>query len=119
MNIGQHNRLMAIVFGNTKHFKHVMRDDEIKTMTMLENSCPLTRQPVCGRCEQLALWHHGEFNEPVGICKKCGTITKNPVTYATYLASGFDIDPTGLTAKEALRQRKRIVDNYVPDYGRH
>lgn len=116
MEIKAHNKLMAIVFGNTKYFNHIMQDDEIRTMTMLEGSCPVTRQPVCGRCEQLALWH--KINgEPVGICKKCGTITKNPVTYATYLASGFDIDPTGMTAREALKHRKVMVENYVPDYG--
>jgi len=116
-SVAEHNKLMAIIFGNSKHFNHVMSNEEIRTMTMLENSCPLTRQPVCGRCEQLGLWHKGDFGEPVCVCKKCGSITKNPVTYAAYLASNLDIDPTGMTAREALRHRRRLVDNYVPDYG--
>lgn len=82
-------------------------------MTMIENRFPLTKLPVCGSCESLAFWCRGEAH-----CKKCGTITKSPVTYSTYLGSGFDIDATGHTARKVLQDEmnKRLM--ILPDYGR-
>ncbi len=106
--IPQHNRLIKILFGNQKHFSHVMTDPQIKQMTDIEGRYPLTRLPVCGHCERLGMWDKGG----VGVCKHCGTITKNPVTYSTYLASGYDVDPTGETLRglaHRLEMAKRDV----------
>jgi len=116
-SIQQHNQIMKIIFGNTKHFSHVMSSEEVKKLTMIEASYPLTRQPVCGGCERLGLWHKDMFGKPLCVCKKCGAITKDPITYATYLASGYDIDETGMTAREVMKHRRYVIDNYVPDYG--
>lgn len=111
--IAEHNQLIKICFNGNKHFKHVLKQDDIKNMTLIENRFPLTKLPVCGSCESLAYWCRGE-----GYCKKCGTITKNPLTYSNYLGSGYDIDATGQTAKKVLKDEmnKRLMA--LPDYGK-
>ena len=86
---------------------------------MLEGRFPLTKLPVCGSCEKLALWSRGKQ----AVCRLCGTITKSPITYSSYLASGYDVDATGETAKKVFnqanmekeRQRRQLI---LPDYGR-
>lgn len=115
MKIGEHNKLINIVFNGNKHLNHVMNNDEIRQMTLIEGRYPLTRLPVCGHCEGLAMWAKGGQ----AICRKCGTITKNPVTYSSYLASGMDVDPTGATFRGISHQREmRKRDVILPDYGR-
>ena len=52
----------------------------------------------------------------VGICRDCGTITKDPLTYSEYLASGFDVDETGATAREVMVEEKEIRQIILPDY---
>lgn len=79
---------------------------------MIEDRFPLAKLPVCGHCEGLALWSKGK----TGVCRKCGTITNNPITYSSYLASGYDIDPTGHTAKKALKTREEIKEKYLHEY---
>ena len=85
---------------------------EIEQMTMIENRFPLTKLPVCGGCERLGFWGKGMQ----GICKKCGTVTKNPVTYAEYLATGHDIDATGATARRVLSEEREVRSIILPDY---
>ena len=80
-------------------------------MTLIEKRFPLTKLPVCGACEKLAMWGNGMQ----GICRSCGTITKNPITYSEYLASGYDIDSTGATAKCVLREEKKVREIILPD----
>lgn len=111
--IGQHNQLVKICFSGNKHLKHVLSNDEIKNMTLLEERFPLTKLPVCGNCEKLAMWGR----DMQGVCRSCGTITKNPITYSNYLASGYDIDATGQTAKNILQQRQVASALILPDYG--
>lgn len=86
--------------------------DEINQMTMIESRFPLSKLPVCGSCERLAYWGNGMQ----GICKHCGTITKDPITYSSYLASGYDIDPTGHTARKVMDERTEISELVLPDY---
>ena len=91
-----------------------MSNDQINKMTLIEDRFPLAKLPVCGGCEGLAMWSAGMS----ATCTKCGTITKHPVTYATYLANGFDIDQTGETAKKILEQREIILPDYARLEGR-
>jgi hypothetical protein len=111
MNVAEHNNLVKIVFGNDKHFKHILTNDNIAMMTLYEARYPISRLPVCGHCEKLALWKGDE-----GYCQSCGTYTKNPITYATYLASGYDLDQNCKTAGMLLdfEKKKRSI---LPDYG--
>lgn len=113
-SIKQHNNLIKICFDGNKHLKHVLNNEEVRSMTMIESRYPLTKLPVCGHCEGLAYWG----KNGCGICKKCGTVTKNPITYSSYLASGFDVDPTGATAKDVLKTEQEIREIILPDYGR-
>ena len=106
------NQIIKICLDGNKHLKHVLTNDVINTMTMLENRFPLSKLPVCGGCEKLGLWSHGF----VGICRDCGTITKNPLTYSEYLASGYDIDATGNTAREVLTEEKEVRRLILPDH---
>lgn len=109
------------MFDGNKHLKHVLSNDEIKQMTMIEGRFPLTKLPVCAGCEKLGLWHK-DNGKPVGYCKQCGTITKNPVTYSTYLAQRMDVDETGTTFRSMAEVDKkadwfkRAV--YLPDFSR-
>ena len=106
MNTQQHNQLIKVVFNGSKHLNHVLNNSEVKNMTVIENRFPLTKLPVCGHCEGLALWGKDSITgAAIGVCTKCGTQTRNPITYSSYLASGYDIDPTGATAKEVLKVR--------------
>ncbi len=84
-------------------------------MCLIENRYPLTRLPVCGSCERLAMWSKDNH----AICRTCGTITKQPITYSSYLASGYDIDATGDTAKRVLNFEKEMKKRQyiLPDYG--
>jgi hypothetical protein len=83
-------------------------------MTMIENRFPLSKLPVCGGCERLALWGKGMQ----GICKHCGTITKSPITYSSYLASGYDVDATGATARSVMNQSEVARQELMPDYSK-
>lgn len=119
--VEQHNKLINIVFNGNKHLKHVLSDEDIKQMTLIEGRFPLTKLPVCGHCEKLGLWHRDAYNRKiVGVCRTCGTITKNPVTYSTYLASRMDVDETGDTFRSMATVDKhrdlaaRLV--YLPDF---
>jgi hypothetical protein len=120
----QHNEIVKAVFKGNKHLKHVLlNSDEISKLTMIEGRFPLTKLPVCSRCEKLGLWDHDVLTgEIVGHCKACGTITRNAVTYSTYLAKELDIDKTGdsfrrmLVVDKKYDQYKRLV--YLPDFSR-
>lgn len=119
---GQHNKLIKVIFDGNKHLKHVLTDKQIVDITMIEGRFPLTKLPVCAHCEKLGLWHKGSDGKPVGYCKSCGTFTKRPVTYATYLAQQMDVDKTGDTFRKMLfvdrkaDNYKRMV--YLPDFSR-
>ena len=115
MRIDEHNQLIKVIFEGNSHLNHVLSNDEVRQMTIIENRYPLTRLPVCGSCEGLAYWGKGM----VGVCRKCGTITKKPITYSSYLASGYDVDQTGATFRKVAYQGEMIKrDIILPDYGR-
>lgn len=118
----EHNEIIKIVFDGNKHLKHVMSDDQIRQMTMIEGRWPVTQSPVCGHCERLGLWHKDSLGRKVGVCKSCGTTTLKPITYSTYLASGYDVDKTGATFRSIyLKDRAKDEINrliYLPDYRR-
>jgi hypothetical protein len=105
----QHNQIIKVVFDGNKHLKHVLSSQEIKDLTMIENRFPLTKLPVCGHCEKLGLWSQSD-GKPIGICKSCGSITKSPITYSTYLASKMDVDQTGDTFRSVDMLSKKIDD---------
>lgn len=107
-----HNQLIKIMFDGSKNLKHVLSTEEIYKMTMIENRFPLTKLPVCSACERLAYWGKGMQ----GICKHCGTITKAPITYSSYLASGYDVDPTGQTAKTVMQSEMQKRELILPEY---
>jgi hypothetical protein len=108
----EHNQLIKICFDGNKHLKHVLSSEEIVQMTMIENRFPLTKLPVCGSCERLAMWSAGMQ----ATCRHCGTITKSPVTYSSYLSSGYDVDATGKTAKSVMEKNKKIRELILPEY---
>jgi hypothetical protein len=108
----QQNELIKICFDGNKHLKHVLSMQEINQMTMIENRFPLTKLPVCGSCERLAYWGKGMQ----GICKHCGTITKAPITYSSYLAAGYDVDPTGATARSVMINNEFARKELMPEY---
>jgi hypothetical protein len=119
----QHNKLIQVIFDGNKHLNHVLTTEEINRMTMIEGRFPLTKLPVCGHCERLGLWHKDIITKkPVGICKKCGSITKSPVTYSTYLSQNMDVDATGDSFRKMsivdkkYEAYKRMV--YLPDFSR-
>lgn len=111
-SIEQHNNLVKICFDGNKHLQKVLDNEQIKNMTMIESRFPLTKLPVCGHCEGLAMWSKNR----TATCTKCGTITKNPITYSSYLASGYDVDSTGNTAKKVLKSREEIASTILPIY---
>lgn len=114
MDIKNHNKLIKMSLGHNKHLNHVMTSGEIRKVTAIENSYPLTRMPVCNHCEKLAYWNHGG-----AWCPSCGTYTKTPITYSSYLASGFDIE-TGTGTKVGIAKRMMELNKrkkILPDYG--
>jgi hypothetical protein len=119
-SVAKHHNILKYVFNGNKHLKHVLSDEDIKQMTLIENRFPLTKLPVCGHCEKLGLWSRGSKGEPVGVCRVCGTITKHPITYSTYLSKKMDVDPTGDTFRRMLNtekkreEKKRIL--YLHDF---
>lgn len=119
----QHNQLIKVVFDGNKHLKSVLNDKQITQMTLIEGRFPLTKLPVCGHCEKLGLWHKDSITgKPVGYCKACGTYTKSPVTYSSYLARGYDVDKTGDNFKKMSIVEKKRQDYarsvYLPDFSR-
>ena len=108
MNIKDHNTLMKIVFDGNKHLKHVMTADEVQKSVHLENRYPLSRMPVCGHCERLALWTRNKQ----AFCEYCGTYTRTPVTYSSYLASGYDVDKGIANRMMELDKRNKILPSY-------
>lgn len=111
--IAEHNNLIKICFDGSKHLKHIMTVSEGAKTVAVENRYPLTRLPVCGGCERLAYWHHNK----TAWCKHCGTVTQQPITYANYLACGYDIDATGATAKLVLDKERQKREIILPSYG--
>jgi len=110
--ISEHNRLIKVVFDGSKHLKHVLTNEIVRQMTIIEGRFPLTRLPVCGHCEKLGLWGP----DGAGYCQSCGTITKHPITYSEYLASGYDVDETGEAARSVIGERKRVSPIILPHY---
>lgn len=112
MSTVKHHAIIKVIFDGNKHLKHVLDNDEIKQMTLIENRFPLTKLPVCGHCEKLGLWGKDSITKkPIGVCKSCGSITQTPITYSTYLASRMDVDETGHTFRSLANIDKK-VDNY-------
>ena len=112
MDTKGHNQLIKVVFDGSKHLKHVLSSDEIRQMTMIEGRFPLTKLPVCGHCERLAVWGKNMS----GVCRHCGTITRVPITYSNYLSAGYDVDATGDTARRVMCQEKERRDIVLPKH---
>lgn len=108
-SVNKHHQILKVVFDGNKHLKHVLSQDEIKDMTLIENRFPLTKLPVCGHCEKLGMWSN-ENGRPIGVCRSCGTITRNPITYSTYLSSKMDVDETGDTFRSMLQVEKNLEE---------
>ena len=120
---GEHNNLIVYNFNQNKHLQKVLTDEEIAYMTVIEGRFPLTQLPVCNHCESLGLWTKDLMTgKPAGYCKKCGTLSRSPVTYSTYLARGYDIDATGASFRQMaivdkkVDAYKRLI--YLPDFNR-
>lgn len=119
----QHNQIIGYHFNGNKHLNHVLSDKEILDMTVIEGRFPLTKLPVCAHCEKLGLWTKDYLTKkPCGYCRSCGSITRSPVTYSTYLAQKMDIDATGESFKNMLEVDKKYEDYkrmvYLPDFSR-
>lgn len=101
--IAQHNNLIKVNFGQGNHYKHILTNDDVVRIAMLENRFAISKMPVCANCERLGLWHHGR----TCYCKHCGTVTKNPITFAEYYTIGYDIDKTGIGRDREYEQKAR------------
>lgn len=120
MEVKEHNNLIYKCYEGNPHIKHILLNDDINRIAMIEGRFPLTKFPVCSHCESLGLWHTDKNNKEVCVCTKCGTYTKNPMTYSEYLATGYDVDKTGETFRNTLKKdrdlRKRKELLYLPEY---
>ena len=110
--IKEHNKLIKVVFGGTKHFKHILTRDEYSKITQLEKRYPISRRPVCEGCESLAWWDKGWQ----AFCPSCGTITKNPITLSEYYTKGCDLDKSGFARDKEVQLAQR--DRILPLYGK-
>lgn len=111
-NIAQHNNLLKCMVGGQAHFRHILTNDRISKMTMIEGRYPITRLPVCEHCERLAMWSGTNAQgEKIATCPHCGTRTVNPFTYAEYLLHGYDIDGTdrGAATEIEIAARRKIL----------
>lgn len=120
MDTRQHNDLIIKCYQGNSHLKHILTQADIHKMAVIEEGFPLTKLPVCSHCEGLGLWHKGRNGETLGVCRKCGTYTKDPLTYSNYLAKNYDVDKTGATFRnmskaEKLRRKKNDL-HYLPNY---
>jgi hypothetical protein len=110
------NKLYKCITGGRNHSRHVMTNDLVNRMTMIEGRYPLTKLPMCEHCERAALWGHNERNEMVGVCTSCGTTTKNPLTYSEYLAQGHDL-PEYVKNSEVGKEVIKLTEIYDSLYG--
>lgn len=106
----EHNNLIKVVFNGSKHLNHVMSSEEIRKMTMIDARYPITRMPVCGHCERIGYW----TKNGSAYCPSCGTYTKTPITYSSYLASGYDI--SGSPISHELKEQRKKQSIILPDY---
>lgn len=101
---------------NNKHIQHVLSVDRINEMTQIEQRYPITRLPVCNHCEALALWSKTKVDNQIkrtATCLKCGYITYEPITYAEYLVSGYDLpDSMNSEQKEEIKVKRSLVIDY-------
>lgn len=120
MDSKEHNNLIYKCYKGNPHLKHVLLSEDIQKMTMIEGRFPLTKLPVCSHCESLGLWHHDSQDNEIGVCTKCGTYTKFPMTYSEYLATGYDVDKTGETFRNMFESEKETREKnnlfYLPYY---
>lgn len=108
----EHNNFIYRVMSDQKHLKHVLTQEDIARMTMIEGRYPISKLPVCSHCEGLAMWGKGM----IGVCTKCGTTTLNPITLSEYYLKGYDLD--GVTGEDRAQvthernARKEIIPEF-------
>jgi hypothetical protein len=102
-NIPEHNVFLYKVMHDQKHFKHILTNDDITRMTMVEQRYPISKLPVCGHCERLAYWGKGL----IAVCPHCGTTTLNPITLAEYYLQGYDLD--GATGEDRAQVKHERI----------
>ncbi|MFA4834910.1 MAG: hypothetical protein WC749_02395 [Dehalococcoidia bacterium] len=86
--IKQHNNLIKVMFGHENYYKHILTNEAVRRVAHMEGRFATSKLPVCASCERLGLWHHGR----TCYCQNCGTVTKNPITFAEYYVQGYDLD---------------------------
>jgi hypothetical protein len=112
--IRKSNNLIKIFTGGTSHNRRLLTNNDIMTIHNVEVHVPIISQPICEHCERIVIWSQtrGTFGEviPLGMCKYCGTITKNPMTYGEWLAAGHDIPNTvvGRDRADSIRARQML-----------
>lgn len=110
----QINRILKMTSGGTKHAKKVLTDEQIYTVCGISIKIPLISQPMCEHCENIGIWDWDKdmFGQEVVYCycQKCGTLTKNPITYGEYMAMGYDLPDaiTGREREEMLEAKKLL-----------
>lgn len=114
-----HNKLILKCYEGNPHLKHILTNDDINRMALIEGTYPITKFPVCSHCERLGLWtKYG--GHVAGWCEYCGTYTKNAMSYSEYLTKGYDVDETGDTFRRMLkvdrerRERNKLL--YLPEW---
>lgn len=108
------NHVLIKVMKDSPHLKHILTNEKVRQMCLIEDRYAFTKLPVCSGCERLGLWTRGKRC----YCEICGTYTHNPRTYAEYLTEGCDIDSTGHTFKAlSQKQKTKIAKDrilYIP-----
>ena len=95
---------------NDKHITHVLSNEKVNEMTQLQQRYPITKLPVCNKCEALGLWGFTKMKEPAGYCERCGTITVKPICYAEYLVQGYDLpDTMSAEKKEEIKVKRSLI----------
>ena len=100
------NKTIIKLMKGNKHFKHILTNETVKRMCMIEDRYSFTKLPVCSGCERLALWTRSDRGGKACYCTMCNTYTREPMTYSDYLANGEDIDATGKTFREMSEKEK-------------
>ena len=85
--IRESNARAVNTLGGELHWRTNFRHRWLRS---LANRFDVWRLPMCGKCEQIARWHH----EGTAFCISCGHTTPNPITVQQYYEQGFHVDRT-------------------------
>lgn len=107
----KHNDDLIRVMSDQKHMKHILTQEHIDQMVRVEARYPISKLPVCGHCERLALWG----DKGTAHCLHCGTVTLKAVPLSEYYAAGYDLDGATGEDRSQVRHEKNARKILLPD----